>query len=84
MNKQSSLTHKQIWTVAKWEFLHFFKLKQEIISKLIMLLIAVIIYFFAANGTDLSKQYSLATNTKQQLFDQLNPRFKFKYVEDKT
>lgn len=82
MKNKNVSAPQQIWTVAKWEFLHFFKLKQEIISKLIMLLIAAIIYFFSASGTDLNKQYSLATNTKQQLFDQLNPRFKFKYVED--
>ncbi len=82
MKNKNVSAPRQVWTVAKWEFMHFFKLKQEIISKLIMLLIAAIIYFFAASGTDLNKQYTLATNAEQQLFNQLNPRFKFKSVED--
>ncbi len=77
MNKQSSLTQKQIWTVAKWEFLHFFKLKQEIISKLIMLVIAGIIYFFATNNMHLAKQYNIAVNTTFELASYIDPAFNF-------
>ncbi|NNG44894.1 ABC transporter permease [Pseudoalteromonas sp. NEC-BIFX-2020_002] len=61
--KAQSLKSTQIWTVAKWEFLHFFKLKQEIISKLIMLVIAGVIYFFAANNQQLEQSYTIATDT---------------------
>ncbi len=82
MNKQSSLTHKQIWTVAKWEFLHFFKLKQEIISKLIMLIIAGIIYFFATNNMHLAKQYNIAVNTSFELATHIDSTFKFIKVDD--
>lgn len=82
MNKQSSLTHKQIWTVAKWEFLHFFKLKQEIISKLIMLVIAGIIYFFATNNMHLAKQYNIAVNTTFGLATHIDSTFKFIKVDD--
>ena len=34
---------QQVWLVTSWEFMHFFKWKQEIISKLILLAIGLII-----------------------------------------
>ncbi|KTF18092.1 ABC transporter permease [Pseudoalteromonas sp. H105] len=82
MKNKNVSSKEQVWTVAKWEFLHFFKLKQEIISKLIMLLIAAIIYFFAASGADFDKQYTLATNAEQPFLNKINPAFKFEHVEN--
>lgn len=82
MKNKNLSSQQQVWTVAKWEFLHFFKLKQEIISKLIMLLIAAVIYFFAANGANLDKQYTLATNAEQPFLNKINPLFKFDNVEN--
>lgn len=37
---------QQLWLVTQWEFMHFFKLKQEVIGKLIMLGIGVFIYLW--------------------------------------
>jgi len=82
MKNKNLSSQQQVWTVAKWEFLHFFKLKQEIISKLIMLLIAAVIYFFAANGANLDKQYTLATNAEQPFLNKINSLFKFDNVEN--
>ena len=62
MSTQKSLTATQVWTVAKWEFMHFFKLKQEIISKLIMLAVGVVIYIFVMNNQQLEQSYTIATN----------------------
>ena len=43
----------QVIQVAKWEFMHFFKWKQELISKLVMVAIALVVFFWqsAANFT---------------------------------
>lgn len=82
MKKQTSLTQQQIWTVAKWEFLHFFKLKQEVISKLVMLIIAGVIYFFASNASELTKRYTVAVNTEFKHAAQIDPAFHFTKVEN--
>ena len=46
----------QVIQVAKWEFMHFFKWKQELISKLEMVAIALVVFFWqsAANFTQTS------------------------------
>ena len=46
----------QVIQVAKWEFMHFFKWKQELISKLVMVAIALVVFFWqsAANFTQTS------------------------------
>ncbi|MEH6393790.1 ABC transporter permease [Pseudoalteromonas sp.] len=80
-----SLTQQQLWTVAKWEFLHFFKLKQEIISKLIMLAIAGVIYLFATTSSQLETSYHLASN--QPISVKTEPsttQFKFTKHDDLT
>ena len=78
--KAQSLKSAQIWAVAKWEFLHFFKLKQEIISKLIMLVIAGIIYFFAANNQQLEQSYTIATDTAFTLSENNNQQSNFNFI----
>lgn len=84
MNK-SSLTQQQLWIVAKWEFLHFFKLKQEIISKLIMLAIAGVIYFFATANSQLEQDYHLASNLEFSVkTEPTSTQFKFTKHDDLT
>ena len=84
MNK-SSLTQQQLWIVAKWEFLHFFKLKQEIISKLIMLAIAGVIYFFATANSQLEQGYHLASNLEFSVkTEPTSTQFKFTKHDDLT
>ncbi|NVK57482.1 MAG: ABC transporter permease [Alteromonadaceae bacterium] len=82
MKKITSSTRGQIWTVAKWEFLHFFKLKQEIISKLVMLVLAAVIYFFATNNSELAEQYRIATNTELAYSEQIDAAFEFVLVDN--
>ena len=57
-----NLNLRQSWTVAKWEFLHFFKLKQEVIGKLIMLAAGLVIYFVANKSQQLDDVYKVATS----------------------
>ncbi|ATC93049.1 ABC transporter permease [Pseudoalteromonas tunicata] len=46
--------------VAKWEFMHFFKWKQEIISKLVMLGIAAVVFFWHSSQEFVATQYQVA------------------------
>ena len=62
MSHNTSSNFEQVWTVAKWEFLHFFKLKQEIIGKLIMLAVGLTIYFIATQTQKLDDVYHIATD----------------------
>lgn len=57
------MPHKlqQIIQVTKWEFMYFFKLKQEIIGKAIMLAVGLVIYFWQSASFLESKQYVIAT-----------------------
>lgn len=52
----------KVWTVAKWEFMHFFKWKQELISKAIFLALGVIVYIVASQTNGLEDSYNIATN----------------------
>ncbi|MGO2371190.1 MAG: ABC transporter permease [Pseudoalteromonas prydzensis] len=82
---KSALTQQQLWTVAKWEFLHFFKLKQEIISKLIMLAIAGVIYLFATASNQLEDSYHLASNQPFSIkTEPTATQFKFTKHDDLT
>lgn len=55
--------------VAKWEFMHFFKWKQEIISKLIMVAIALVVFFWqsAANFTTSDYRIAVAANSEFEM-----------------
>lgn len=82
-NRQSS-GFDQVWTVAKWEFLHFFKLKQEIIGKLIMLAVGLVIYFVATQTQQLDDVYQIATD-QEFVIESTSPEakvFKFTKVEN--
>ncbi len=46
--------------VAKWEFMHFFKWKQEIISKLIMVAIALVVFFWQSAANFTTSDYRIA------------------------
>jgi len=79
--KQNNLT--QIGLVTRWEFMHFFKWKQEIISKLIMILIAGIIFAWQYFKDDTFDVYQIAVaNSNIQLED--TKKFKFKTVTPET
>jgi ABC-2 type transport system permease protein len=55
MNKK-----QQIWLVTSWEFMHFFKWKQEIISKLILVAIALIVMLWQHIKDDQLTIYKVA------------------------
>jgi ABC-2 type transport system permease protein len=50
-------TFRQVRLVTAWEFMHFFKWKQEIISKLIMLAIAAIVFVWQTVKDDSDPSY---------------------------
>ena len=84
MSHNTSSNFEQVWTVAKWEFLHFFKLKQEIIGKLIMLAVGLTIYFIATQTQKLDDVYHIATDQEfviESASADANV-FKFTKVED--
>ncbi|NQZ23870.1 MAG: ABC transporter permease [Colwellia sp.] len=51
---------QQVWLVTSWEFMHFFKWKQEIISKLILLAIGLIIMLWQYVKDDQLTIYTVA------------------------
>lgn len=61
--------NNQVMHVAKWEFMHFFKWKQEIISKLIMVAIALVVFFWqsAANFTTSDYRIAVAANNEFEM-----------------
>lgn len=52
--------NKQVWQVAKWEFMYFFKWKQELIGKLVMLGIALVVFFWQSASQFTHTQYQVA------------------------
>lgn len=84
MSNNKVLAFEQVWTVAKWEFLHFFKLKQEIIGKLIMLVVGLTIYFVASQTQELDDVYNIATDQEFviQSTSTDSKAFKFNKVEN--
>jgi ABC-2 type transport system permease protein len=84
MSHNTSSNFEQVWTVAKWEFLHFFKLKQEIIGKLIMLAVGLTIYFIATQTQKLDDVYHIATDQEFVIESASADAvvFKFTKVED--
>ncbi|MDA8621729.1 ABC transporter permease [Psychrosphaera sp.] len=81
MNTKNSLNFKQSWTVAKWEFLHFFKLKQEVIGKLIMLAAGLVIYFVANKSQQLDDVYKIATAQSFEVNQDLPNATSFEFIE---
>ncbi|MDO6425760.1 ABC transporter permease [Thalassotalea sp. 1_MG-2023] len=71
---------KQVWLVTCWEFMHFFKWKQELISKLIMIAIAAMVYFWQVVKNDDVTIYQIAL-TSQSVVLQSSGQFKFEYVD---
>lgn len=69
---------QQVWTVTKWEFMHYFKWKQELISKLVMLAIALVVYFWHNLDSFTQNQYQIAVSGQEQLsqplVDSINTR----------
>ncbi|GAA0815981.1 hypothetical protein GCM10009111_15090 [Colwellia asteriadis] len=58
MNK---ITRKQqVWLVTSWEFMHFFKWKQEIISKLILIAFALVVMLWQHIKDDQMTVYKIA------------------------
>lgn len=52
------------WLVAKWEFMHFFKWKQELISKLVMLAIAAVVFFWHSSQEFVATDYKVSVIAK--------------------
>lgn len=61
--------NNQVMHVAKWEFMHFFKWKQEVISKLIMVAIALVVFFWqsAANFTTSDYRIAVAADSEFEM-----------------
>ncbi len=57
MNKLNK--KQQVWLVTSWEFMHFFKWKQEIISKLILVAIALMVMLWQYIQEDQLKIYKV-------------------------
>lgn len=54
---------QQVWLVTSWEFMHFFKWKQEIISKLILVGLAIIVMFWQYIKDEQNITYQIAIPT---------------------
>lgn len=67
---------QQVWLVASWEFMHFFKWKQEIISKLILVAIALIVMLWQQIKDDQLTIYKVAVPANITQF-QDSGQFKF-------
>lgn len=59
MNKQQN-QWRQTWLVTSWEFMHFFKWKQELVSKLIMLGIASVVFVWQQVKDEQQDVYRIA------------------------
>ena len=55
-------TLQQTWLVTSWEFLHFFKWKQEVISKLIMVGFALLVLLWQHLNNDQQSIYNIVTS----------------------
>lgn len=60
------------WLVAKWEFMHFFKLKQELIGKAVMLLIALMVFFWHNSQGLSSEKYQVAVISQSALIGEFD------------
>lgn len=73
--------NNQVTQVAKWEFMHFFKWKQELISKLIMLVIAVVVFFWQSASSFTSSDYRIAVSANSA-FDMTLDGYVFTQTQD--
>ncbi len=73
--------NNQVTQVAKWEFMHFFKWKQELISKLIMLVIAVVVFFWQSASSFTSSDYRIAVSANST-FDMTLDGYVFTQTQD--
>ena len=62
---------QQTWLVTSWEFMHFFKLKQEIISKLILLGVALLVMLWQYIKEDDLAKYKVAISPAMNLTQQI-------------
>lgn len=76
--KQNKL--QQIWLVTCWEFMHFFKWKQELISKLILVALAIVVFAWQYIKGDHLEVYQVAVTSKQIQLTDTN-RFKYRFVD---
>lgn len=58
--------NNQVMHVAKWEFMHFFKWKQELISKLIMVVIALVVFFWQSAANFTTSDYRIAVTADSE------------------
>ena len=64
---------QQTWLVIAWEFMHFFKWKQEIVSKLIMIGIGLVVFLWQHIKDDSQPTYQIAVAADSRLPDNLGP-----------
>ena len=62
---------RQLWLVTSWEFIQFFKWKQEVVSKLIMLAIAamVLVWQYVQDDSEPSYRIAVTQNNGEKLAD---------------
>lgn len=58
---------QQTWLVTSWEFSHFFKWKQELVSKLIMLSIGLLVFVWQQVKNDTQDIYRIAVSENVEL-----------------
>ncbi|WP_042144571.1 MULTISPECIES: ABC transporter permease [unclassified Pseudoalteromonas] len=73
--------HNKTWLVAKWEFMHFFKIKQELIGKAVMLLIALMVFFWHNSQGLSSEKYQVAVISQSPLIGEFD-LFEFKKASE--
>jgi len=59
---------KQVWLVTSWEFMHFFKWKQELISKFILIAMALLVMLWQYIKDDQHSVYKIAVASENNLF----------------
>lgn len=67
---------KQTWLVTSWEFMHFFKWKQEIVSKLIIISIGLVVFLWQNIKDDSQTTYNIAVPAEISLPETLS-HFRF-------
>jgi ABC-2 type transport system permease protein len=63
---------QQTWLVTSWEFMHFFKWKQEIVSKLIIISIGLVVFLWQNIKDDSQTIYNIAVGAEITLPETLS------------
>ena len=63
---------QQTWLVTTWEFMHFFKWKQELVSKLIIVGIGLVVFLWQHIKDDKQLSYQIAVAADSRLPDSLS------------